>query len=156
MTMRRALLPLLFLVAGSALADVVIKGPKGEVKLTAADIASMPLVKVTIADHGKDATFEGVELQAVLEKVGAPAGDHLRGKELAKYLVVDARDGYRAVFSLAEVSPVFTDRKVILAIRRDDKPLGEEEGPVRIVIEGEKRNGRCVRQVKSIRIVAAD
>lgn len=75
----------------------------------------MPSVEATVSDHGKPATFQGVELYGLLESVGAPAGEQLRGKELARYVVVDARDGYRVVFSIAELSPSFSEQKVLLA-----------------------------------------
>lgn len=151
------MLPLI--VISSAAADhkseIVVSGPKGEQHISSATLASLPRTEVGISDHGTPAKFEGVELQAILDLVGAPAGEHLRGKELTKYVLVEARDGYRAVFSLAELSSAFADRRVILADHRDGKPLADEEGPFRIVVENEKRMGRCVRQVTSIRIAEA-
>ena len=135
--------------------EVIVSGPKGEQRVSAKTLATSPRIEVTISDHGKPAKFEGVELHRLLDSAGAPDGEHLRGKELTKYVLVEAADGYRAVFSLAELNPAFTDRKVILADRRDGKPLAAEEGPFRIVVEGEKRMARCVRQVALIRIVDA-
>jgi hypothetical protein len=140
-------------LAAPGAGDVVVAGRKGEQRITT--LASLPRSEVTVSDHGTAAKFEGVELETLLESAGAPAGEHIRGKELAKYVVVEGRDGYRAVFALAELSRAFTDRKVILADRRDGKTLSGEEGPFRVVVEGEKRMARCVRQVKSIRIAEA-
>lgn len=136
-------------------AAVLVTGPKGERKLTAADLASLPRVEVVVSDHGKPAKFGGALLYSILEQVGAPAGEALRGNELTRFVVVEASDGYRAVFSLAELSPAFTDRNVILAVDRDGKALPATEGPFRLAVEGEKRMGRCVRQVTAIRIVDA-
>ncbi|HEV7767463.1 MAG TPA: molybdopterin-dependent oxidoreductase [Thermoanaerobaculia bacterium] len=149
---------LAFIVTGLATSafGVSIIGPKGTREVDAAALASLPQVEVTISDHGTLATFEGVELYSLLEPVGAPDGEHLRGKELVRYVIVEGRDGYRAVFALAELSSAFTDRKVILATLRDGKPLSEKEGPLRIVVEGEKRMGRCVRQVATIRMAVAE
>jgi len=134
---------------------VLISGPKGEQTISAADLAALPRAEAALSDHGKPASFEGVVLFSLLERVGAPAGESLRGKELTKYVVVEASDGYRALFSLAELSPAFSDRKVLLATRRDGKPLSADEGPFQIAVEGEKRMGRCVRQVTAIRIFDA-
>lgn len=137
--------------------DVVLS-VKGEVarelKLTAADIAKLPRRSVRAKDHdGKEAAYEGVELGEVLKLAGAPLGEELRGKNLALYLVVDAADGYRAVFALSELDRAFTEQRVILlADRRDGKALSGDEGRLRIVVPDEKRHGRWVRQVVSLTI----
>ncbi len=84
-------------------------------KLSQADLAKLPHVTVRAKDHdGKDADFEGIALVEILRLAGVPAGEQLRGKNLALYLVVEAADGYRAVFALAELDPGFTDRVVLL------------------------------------------
>src|SRR5262245_25442171 len=72
-------------------------------QLTAQALARLPRRSVRASEHGKEATFEGVALSDVLEMAGIPAGESLRGKQLVKYLLVDARDGYQVVFSLAEL-----------------------------------------------------
>lgn len=122
-------------------------------KLSAADLTKLPRLTVNAKDHdGKPVTFEGVALVEVLRLAGVEFGEKLRGKQLALFLVVDAADGYRAVFALPELDPAFTDRNVILADRRDGKPLSEAEGPWRIVVPDEKRQGRWVRQVVALTV----
>ncbi|HKR12349.1 MAG TPA: molybdopterin-dependent oxidoreductase [Pyrinomonadaceae bacterium] len=122
-------------------------------KLTAEDLGKLPRRSVSAKDHdGKDTSFEGVDLVEVLKLAGVKLGEHLRGKELTLFLLVEAADGYRAVFALPELDPAFTDRIIILADRREGKPLSEKEGPVRIVVPGEKRQARWVRQVTSLTI----
>ena len=116
-------------------------------KLTAAEIAKLPRRTVQTKDHGKDATFEGVPLVEVLKLAGVQFGEHLRGKSLATYLLAEASDGYRVVFTLTELDPAFTDRMILLADRRDGKPLSGEEGPLRIVVPDEKRAARWIRQL---------
>ena len=123
------------------------------VKLTADDLAKLPRRNVQAKDHDGNATaFEGIELGEVLRLAGVKSGEQLRGKELALFLVVDAADGYRAVFALPELDHAFTDRIILLADRRDGKPLTEKEGPLRIVVPDEKRQARWVRQVTSLTI----
>jgi hypothetical protein len=75
---------------------------------------------------------------------------------MAEYLLVEAADGYRAVFALQELDPGFTDRKIYLVTQRDGKPLSAKEGPFRIVYPDEKRPARWVRQVTALRIRPAD
>jgi DMSO/TMAO reductase YedYZ molybdopterin-dependent catalytic subunit len=122
-------------------------------KLSAADLAKLPRQTVSAKDHdGKTATFEGVALVEVLRLAGVEFGEKLRGKSLALFLVVDAADGYRAVFALPELDPAFTDEVIILADRREGKALSEAEGQWRIVVPNEKRQARWVRQVVSLTI----
>jgi hypothetical protein len=42
----------------------------------------------------------------------------LLAKRLQEFLVVEAADGYKAVFALPEIDPAFTDRVIIPADRR--------------------------------------
>lgn len=121
--------------------------------LNAEDFGRLPRQKVRARDHdGEEAEFEGVPLVEVLKAAGVKFGEDLRGPALAAYLVVEASDGYRAVFALPELDPAFTDRVVLLADRRDGKPLGEGQGPLRVVVPGEKRHSRWVRQVTTLKL----
>lgn len=137
-------------------AEAILLTVSGDVerplRLTASDLSRLPRRSVRASDHGKEAAFEGVALSDVLKMAGIPTGESLRGKDLVKYLLVDARDGYQVVFALAELDSSFTDREVLLADKRDGKPLSADEGPLRIVVPGEKRQGRWVRQVQELRI----
>jgi hypothetical protein len=55
-------------------------------------------------------------------------------------------------FGLAEFDPGFTDRISILADRQAGAPLTAEEAPFQLILTGEKRAARWVRQVASIEI----
>lgn len=141
--------------------NAVLLTVSGEVasplKLTAADLAKLPRRSVSAKGHdGKEASFDGVELSDILKLAGVKFGEQLRGKDLALFLVVGAFDNYRAVFALPELDHAFTDRLVILADRRDGKPLSEKEGPIRIVVPDEKREARWVRQVVTFTIRRAE
>jgi len=118
--------------------------------LSRADIEALPRVTVTTGVGGSSTSFEGVSLKAALEKAGVGFGE---GKRMASCLLVEASDGYRAVFALAELDPGFTDKRIILAFSKDAKPLDAKEGPYRIVIPDEKRMARWVRQVTTLKIV---
>jgi DMSO/TMAO reductase YedYZ molybdopterin-dependent catalytic subunit len=122
-------------------------------RLSAEDLASLPRQSVRARDHkGVEATFEGVAVVEILTKAGARVGDRLRGGAMVDYLVVEASDGYRAVFALPEIDPAFTDRVILLADRRDGRPMVNPEGPLRIVVPGEKKQARWVRQVKTLTV----
>jgi DMSO/TMAO reductase YedYZ molybdopterin-dependent catalytic subunit len=117
------------------------------------DLATLPRHEIRARDRdGKEATFTGVALVDLLRLAGVPLGQELRGQHLATYLLIEAADGYRVVFALPELDPAFTDREVLLADRRDGQPLAAAEGPLRLVVPGEKRHARWIRQVLSCTI----
>jgi hypothetical protein len=124
--------------------------------LAAGDLAQLPQHSIKANDHGTVVSCEGVLLGDVLAKVDVPAGEKLRGKAVSLYLLVEAADGYRAVFALPEVDAAFSDRRVYLVTKREGKPLSAQEGPFRIVIPDEKRASRWVRQVTALRVRAAN
>lgn len=150
-----AVLFALLLQAGEAFCQrlTVQNGDGKPTVLTRADIEALPHVKVSTSASGAAATFEGVALEAVLEKAGVEFGPSLKGKRLASYLLVEAADDYRVVIALPELDPAFTDKQVALVFLKDGKPLDEKEGPYRIVIPDEKRMARWVRQVTTLKIV---
>ncbi len=123
--------------------------------ITAADLAKLPRHTTTASAHGVTGEFSGVALADLLHLVGAPSGDSLRGPELADYVLVEARDGYRVVFALAELDAGFTDRVAILADRKDGKAIEEKDGPLQLIIPGEKRPARWVREVSRISLMRA-
>lgn len=123
------------------------------VVLARTDLEALSHVKVTTTASGASAIFEGVALEAVLEKAGVEFGEALKKKRLASCLLVEAADGYRVVIALPELDPAFTDKQFVLAFLKDGKVLDEKEGPYRIVIPEEKRMARWVRQVTTLKIV---
>lgn len=116
--------------------------------LTAADLVKLPRRSLRAKGHdGKQSEFEGVPVVEILQLAGVKFGDGLRGKNLALYLLVEASDGYRAVYALPELDPAFTDKIILLADKRDGKQLDSKEGPLRIVVPDERRQSRWVHQV---------
>lgn len=134
-----------------------ISGEVGRpLKLTQADLAKLLRHTERAKDHdGVEAAFAGVALVDVLRLAGVTLGEQLRGKTLTTYLLVKAADGYQVVFALAELDPGFTDRVIFLADRRDGQPLSTAEGPFRIIVPGEKRHARWVRQVTTLTVLHA-
>jgi len=125
-----------------------------QVLLSRSELEALPHVKVTASEHSSGPViFEGVPLKSALEKAGVGFGESMKGKRLSNCLLVEAADGYRAVIALPELDPAFTDKQTLLAFLRDGKPLGEKEGPYRIVIPDEKRMARWVKQVTKLKIV---
>ncbi len=121
--------------------------------LAMADIVALPHIAINVDVAGESTKFEGVSLTALLERSGVAFGETLKGKRMASCLLVEAADDYRVVFALPELDPAFTSKQIILAFSKNGKPLGEKEGPYRIVIPDENRMARWVRQVTTLKIV---
>lgn len=122
--------------------------------LTAAQIAALPHVSVSLKDHDTQAQFDGVPLAEVLKLAGVEAAGKMKGPQLTQALLIEASDGCKVVCALAEIDPDFATREILLADKRDGKPLDEKQGPFRIVAPGDKRPARWIRQVTTIKIIS--
>jgi DMSO/TMAO reductase YedYZ molybdopterin-dependent catalytic subunit len=123
--------------------------------LTVADLKTMPRKTLTVVHpHDKKTEkYEGVALEEILHKAGVPQGEALRGPAMATYVVAEGADGYRVVFSLAELDSGIADSEVLVADTIDGAPLGDKLGPFRLVAPHEKRPARWVRMLKSLTAV---
>lgn len=140
------LLPLL--LSGALAQTIQITDADGRsTTVTTIQISRLPHVTVDVRDHDKPAQFQGVPLAAVLSMAGIQLGEAMRGPRMSEVLSVGAADGYKVVFALAEIDPTFAVREIILADKRDGKPLDAREGTFRIVAPGDKRPARWIRQV---------
>jgi DMSO/TMAO reductase YedYZ molybdopterin-dependent catalytic subunit len=127
---------------------------KNPLRLTLAEFQTMPHVTLTVKDHdGHTASYEGVTVEELLRRAGVPQVEALRGDALSFCVLIRAADGYKAVFALAELDSMFTDKRVVLAFRRDGAALDAKAGPLRLLVPDEKRYARWVRQVKDIEVI---
>jgi len=122
----------------------------------AADLAKLPHVSATVSSHNVEGTYRGVSLGDLLRLVDRPAGESLRGKALATAISVDAADGYRVAFALAEVDSGYSNKVIFLADTKNGAPLDTAEGPFRVIVPDEKRPARWAKKVIRIRLVPVD
>ena len=74
--------------------------------------------------------------------------DELAGRAaIPRAQIVDGGD-----YAQALPGSCFTDRIIMIADRRNGEALAEKEGPLRIVVPGEKRQARWVRQLTGISV----
>jgi len=131
---------------------VEVEGGKA-LKMMAPDLAKLPRIEIKARDHdGVERTFSGFELRHLLLQGGAKLGKDLKGPAIAQFLIVEAADGYHAVYSLTELDPDFSDKLVILADTQDGKPLSDANGPWQVVATNEKKHARWVRQVTALKV----
>jgi hypothetical protein len=144
----RLLIPALALLVGLS-----AKGQEVH-KLSPASLAGLPRTSAKVEVHGtkEQALYEGIALGDLVRRLGAPAGEAIRGAKLSIVVVLKAADGYQAVFALPELDPMFTKKTVLLADHRDGAALSIKEGPFRLVVPDDERQARWVRQIVSIEL----
>jgi hypothetical protein len=121
--------------------------------LTLEALRQLPSERVQVAFQSErgatTASYTGVRLWAVLT-LGGGIDDDEKGAVLRHLVKITGRDGYVVVLSTGEIAPDFGGEAAIIAYQRGDQPLGEEG--LRLVIPGDKRGGRNVRDVVAIRV----
>ena len=137
--------PASFTVKGDVATPLTIK---------AEDLAGMPREKASVPEQdGTMVEYEGVTLREILKRAGAPLGNQLRGKALASYVLAKAQDDYQVVFTLAEVDAAFANEQILVADKRDGKPLFGYQGPFRLVCPNDKAGARSVRMLETLELV---
>ena len=114
----------------------------------------MPRTTITVKQpDGRGVTHEGVLVAELLKRVGVPLGKALRGDAMATYVVASATDGYRVIFSLAELDPEFTGSEVMVVDRTNGQPLLADQGPIRLVAPKDLAGARSIRMLERIEVV---
>lgn len=144
------------LMPGNARADdaatISLEGRlKHPVKLSLADLRKMPAEQSQItSERGSVNSYTGVRLWALLSDAGGGIDDADKSAVLHHVIRITARDGYFIVISTGEIAPDFGGKPALIAYLQDDKPLGE--AAPRLVMPGDKRGGRNVREVATISV----
>ena len=115
-------------------------------------LEGLPIASVANNDHGTQRTCTGPTLTQVLGKLEVSQGEKLRGTELQRGVLVQARDGYAVLFSLGEIDPTFGNSGAIIATQCDGRALDDHEGPFRLIVPGDGKMARSVRQVVTLEI----
>jgi hypothetical protein len=154
----RTLLLLLAVLLGAPMAvhsqSLVVKRADGtERTLNASALSSLPRARGLTLDHGDTLRYEGWLLKDVLRAAEAGPVDSLRGPALRRLIWFVGRDGYRIVMTLAELDVTLGNTSVVVVDRQNSAPLTDEVGPLRILVVGDSRASRWVRQVSRIELV---
>ena len=131
----------------------VIDGGGAVHTIAPADFAQLPQQTVKATSHDKESEFSGASLIDLLKSCGVEFGEKLKGKRAPLSPFWTPPTATAIVISLLEIDPATTDKVAIVANRRDGQPLSAKEGPYRLVLPGEKREIRWIRNLQSIHIV---
>jgi len=123
--------------------------------LSLSDLKALPrkTLKVVNPHDKQEEAYEGVAVQELLRRAGVPQNEKLRGTAMASYVLAEASDGYRVLFSLAELDSDFQDSEVIIADTMNGSALGGKQGPLKMVAPHDKRPARWIRMLKSLTVV---
>jgi hypothetical protein len=126
-------------------------------RIEAAELHKLPRTEIRTTDPhdpSKEIIYSGTPLVEVLKAGGLrlDSGTARIREMVAITVLIEAADGYRAAFALAELDPELTDRVILLADTKDGEPLPPGEGSFRIIVPGEKRPSRWVRQVRMVTV----
>lgn len=145
--------PLAFAQSGAAPGIEISGELVTKVTLTRADLVKLPAIEMDVefmTSKGKEkARYKGALLWQIFEDNGLKdlKGHH---EELKHTFLVTASDDYRIAFSFGEIAPDFGSRQVLIAYERDGKELAD--GNLRIVVPGDTRGARSVRDVVKIEV----
>ena len=112
--------------------------------------------------HGTRHQVTGVRLDKVLTHLGFTPGPMGKDVPVAekragfrKVVVATARDGFQAVFSVAECFQGMGPGEVLVVWAVDGKPLPPADGPFRLAVLTDGEPSRSLRQLKKLEVVDA-
>ena len=124
--------------------------------LTASDLQKLPNTTDTVTlrtDTGKTtiSSYTGPLLYTVLQQAGLVLNTaSFKNDALRQFVTIVGSDNYQVTVSLAEILPTFGNQRIILAWAKGGKPLGQDEGAVRLIVPNDTLAGRYVTNVTQV------
>jgi Oxidoreductase molybdopterin binding domain len=148
---------LMSLIASLLLAQVPSPSTAEVLPFDPTKLEGLETVEIKVTEDGQTVTYSGIALASLLEKQvkGSTTMPGLRSLSDA-VLLVRGSDGYQAAASAAAVAMDPKGGRYLLAIARNGKPLDKGQGPVRLIIPGDPKHVRWVKDVVKIRLVHLD
>jgi hypothetical protein len=116
---------------------------------------------IQYSSRGKQHGCDCVGLIPLLKAAGLPtelkmdpkADPKTKNRALRLGVLVRGRDGYAALFSLAELMPAIGNRAAWLAVDMDGADLAADEAPAKLIVPDDAKPGRWVHGVEEIRVI---
>ncbi|HEY1333101.1 MAG TPA: molybdopterin-dependent oxidoreductase, partial [Myxococcaceae bacterium] len=125
----------------AAPAKIEVSGLPRSARLGQAELSALGASTSTWKVHGSSHQVTGVRLDKVLTHLGFTPGPMGKDVPVAekragfrKVVVATARDGFQAVFSVAECFQGMGPGEVLVVWAMDGKPLPAAEGPFRLAV----------------------
>jgi len=112
------------------------------------------------AKDGKH-TSRCIPLLSILKSAGVdsavgknPAADpKAKNQSLHLAIIIRGRDGYVAVFSLAELLPEIGNKPAWVAIDQDNSSLSDRDTPAKLIVPADAKPGRWVHGIDIIQVI---
>jgi cytochrome c551/c552 len=121
------------------------------------NLQKLPVLQMKMIPHGVRSNekpapviVRGVLIRDILEKAVIQTASPYDVKKSA--ILVTASDGYRVIFSWAEVFHSPIGEGAMLFFEKDGKPLGDDEGKIALASLRDNNNIRYTKWVKSIEV----
>ncbi len=97
-------------------------------------------------------TYTGVSVADLLAKSGLSLENGGASRVYHSYVRAEGTDHYTVIFSAGELEPGLRETDSIIALSLEGKPLGDD-GAFRIIVGGEKKPARWVRNLVSLTVI---
>jgi hypothetical protein len=135
-------------------AEVRIASPEGAQVWTAERMNALGAVSVPWSHHETSYSYRGIELSALCgDSIAQRASKDTDRKTWNRIVVAVGRDGYKTIFSAAELRHDWGPTHAYVCFEDGGKPLAAEDGPCRLVVPTDGGGARCVRQLVEIRVI---
>ncbi|MDR1728218.1 MAG: hypothetical protein LBT74_09910 [Acidobacteriota bacterium] len=101
--------------------------------------AELHSTKYTAGHDKQEKTAVGVPLVSVIKAAELKTAPTPKHYDLSFIVILEAHDGYRAFFSMAELSKRGEENKTLLVVEEDGKPLSGQDAPFKLLTEGGDR-----------------
>lgn len=103
-------------------------------------------------DQTVKTSFTGVLLRDILDAVQVNFNTDVKNDKLGMFIVATGSDGYQAVIAWGEIDPDFGNQPVLVAYEEKGQPIADKAGPIRLVVPGDKHDGRYVSGLVSLEV----
>jgi len=110
-------------------------------------------IKISQMKGAPEQTGKGIPLFTLIQTAEPKVEKGAKHYDLTFLVYVEARDSYRAFFSMAELNPEVGNTQVYLLWEVDGKPLTDKEAPCKLLVVGEKGHSRSIFGIASINLV---
>lgn len=142
----------------AASTELTLTGLAGKTNiLTPIEFKALPHVVVHVhnAHNGKDESYSGVPVQALLAMVAPGKGEGPKVSANMTLIVGGATDDFHVAITLCDTDPTCRNGQAIVADMLDGEPI-KADGAFKLVLTEDKKPGRWVRNLSSLTVKAVN
>ena len=95
----------------------------------------------------------GIPFISLLQEASPKTEKVPKHYDLTFLVIIEAHDGYRVFFSLAELLPACGNAQAYLIWEEDGKPLSAKEAPFRLIVSSDRGHDRNIYGIATITLV---